>query len=167
MKKSGLACVGLFGFLLSAAVGWGAEEPAGQGERAARTLESVMVRRITEELKLTDEQLAKFRPVYQESREVMKAQRRKRRDALEDLRALLRKDDCTTKELEAKLDELDQIHNTSLEAHRKAAAELKNILTVEQRAKFVLAEERIAQDIMKALKNKMGKGKINPRGVER
>lgn len=125
-------------------------------EKSEKMFETMLVWRIVDELQLSEEQMAKFMVKFREDRDLMKEQRTKKKKMLDELKELVEKK-APAKDLNAKLDGLEKLQAESLDKLKKITADMRKILTPEQQAKFVLAKEKVEQDMMKSLRERMEK----------
>ncbi len=109
-------------------------------------LEAVRISRMTEELGLSDEQIAKFFPRMHKMEDTMRDLDRQRRKLITELDRLLqaKAKDAELRSLVEQLDKLDAQKFQRMEAEH---AELDKLLTVEQRAKLRVFNHRFDDEI--------------------
>lgn len=115
-------------------------------EKERRMLEAIRVTRMTEALKLTDEQVAKFLPRLKQIEERQRNLRQERARMVGQLAEMLDKPE-RQKELKPKLDELDRLEQEQMQKTRQMMRDLDTMLSVEQRARWRVFNERFDQEI--------------------
>ncbi len=143
----------LIAFLLVAGFGFSQEETS--REKAEKMFDSVFSWRLVEEMNLSEQQLASFLTKFKESREIMRAQRQRKKEILQQLAELLKEKNVSSRQIEARLEEIDRLQEETHQRLKQVREEIKNILTPEQRARFLLTEERLSQEMVRVLRNKM------------
>ncbi|MCM8768682.1 MAG: hypothetical protein NC911_03235 [Candidatus Omnitrophica bacterium] len=131
-------------------------QQAAEKEKAEKMFDSVVTRRLTEEMHLSEQQLASFLSKYQESRNIIRQQRERKKEILTQLESLLQDKNTPERQIIAKLEEIDRLQEETQERMKRIREEMKIILTPEQRARFYLIEERLAREMVHALKAKIG-----------
>jgi len=109
-------------------------------------LEAVRVTRMTEMLKLSNQQISKFFPKLKQMEEDQREVRRKHRALvaqLEDLMIRKAKD----QELKVKLDSLDKLQKETIKNMEKVHQELDAMLTVQQRAMWRIFDQNFDEEI--------------------
>lgn len=140
---------------------WGREPPpppplTGDGKIAPRDsanlskerrmLEAVRISRLTEAVGLNEEQIEKFIPRLKRMEEQQRQLGEKHRQALEDI-ALLLESGAKDDQLKARLDELDRADAEKFNALRTGRNDLDALLTVGQRARWRVFNERFDREI--------------------
>ena len=122
------------------------ECPPPPEHRERRMLEAVRVTRMTEMLKLSNQQISKFFPKLKQMEEDQREVRRKHRALvaqLEDLMIRKAKD----QELKVKLDSLDKLQKETIKNMEKVHQELDAMLTVQQRAMWRIFDQNFDEEI--------------------
>ena len=136
-------------------------------EKAMKMMETVIYWRMVDGLNLTEDQTARFTPKFREIRDCLKQQKEYRMKVTADLKDLLKKEKTPEKEIEAKINDLEKHQDEAIEKMQKLRADMRKILTPEQQAKFVIAQENVAREITERLRNKVNErrpGLLIPRG---
>lgn len=115
-------------------------------EKERRMLEAIRVTRMTEALRLTDEQVAKFLPRLQQIEERQRSLRQERARIIRQLAEMLEKSE-RLKDLKPKLDELEKLEQEQMQKNRQMMKDLDTLLSVEQRARWRVFNERFDQEI--------------------
>ncbi|GEM_PF-5865243 len=152
MKKIFTLQVVFLIFLISGLLS--SQERLNQG-KSEQTFDSVFTWRLIDEMNLSEQQQSSFLAKFKESRQIMKQQRQRRKEILEQLAELLKEKNTNTRLIEAKLAEMERAQEQAHERLKQIREEMKEILTPEQRARYLLTEERLSQEMVHALKRKM------------
>jgi uncharacterized protein (DUF1778 family) len=120
-------------------------------EKERRMLEAIRVIRMTEVLKLTEEQVAKFLPRLKQIEERQRNLRQERARMVDQLAEMLDKPE-RQKELKPKLDELEKLEQEQMQRTRQLMRDLDTLLTVEQRARWRVFNERFGEEIREMAK---------------
>ncbi len=127
--------------------GPGSEADARKREEVRKKVEAVRIWRLTEALKLdekTSARLSSFLSVLDEQRRGLV---RERMETLRDLRPLLKPERPDEKKLKIALDKLDKNRLAMADLEEKENAGVKDILTVEQRARYVIFQHEFRREI--------------------
>jgi len=120
-------------------------------EKERRMLEAIRVTRMTEALKLTDEQVAKFLPRLKQIEERQRQLREDRARIIGQLAEILDKPE-RQKEIKPKLDELDKLETEQMQKTRQMMKDLDSLLTVEQQARWRVFNEHFDREIREMVK---------------
>ena len=115
-------------------------------EKERRMLEAIRVTRMTEALKLSEDQVAKFLPRLKRIEEQQRLLREDRARKLGQLAEMLDKPE-RQKDLKARLEELDKLDQEQMQRVRQMMRDLDTMLTVEQRARWRVFNERFDSEI--------------------
>jgi len=146
---------------------WGRQpfcEDSCQMNKERRMLEAVRVSRLTEVLKLTDEQIATFIPKLKQLEERQRQLGHQRQKALRELEKRLQAS-AKEAEIKAKLAELDRLEGERLQRMREMRTELDKLLSIEQQARWRVFNDRFDQEIRDMVKEirvrRMGPHRFN------
>ena len=131
------------------------KERTSKREKAGKMLETVTLWKIVDGLKLTEEQLTKFLPRYRESKDLKKEYQEKRRKIVEELKDLLQEKKVSAKKIESKLAQLEKAEDGFRQKNKALQKEIKEFLTPEQQAKFILLQRQIGKEMMQQLRKRM------------
>lgn len=120
-------------------------------EKERRMLEALRVTRMTEALKLTDDQVARFIPRLKQVEERHRQLRRDRARVLKGLGEILDKPERRG-ELRSKLEELDKLEREQVQGRLETMRSLDSLLTTEQQARWRVFNERFDQEIREMVK---------------
>ncbi len=115
-------------------------------EKERRMLEAIRVTRMAEALRLTDEQVAMFLPRLQRIEEHQRSLRQERARLVGQLAEMLDKPE-RQKEIKPKLDELEKLEQEQMQKARQMMRALDTLLSVEQRARWRVFNERFDREI--------------------
>lgn len=115
-------------------------------EKERRMLEAIRVTRMTEALKLSEEQVAKFLPRLKRIEEHQRLLREDRARKLRQLADMLDKPEHQ-REIKVKLEELEKIDQEQTQKVRQMMKDLDTLLSVEQRARWRVFNERFDGEI--------------------
>lgn len=126
--------------------------PAKEEKDSTEGIETIRLWRLTQELKLTEEQAAKVFPKLRSLREIKKEADKMRIAKLRELGELLIRnaEPETLKKQIAALKELEKEFENKEEAIRK---EIESILSVEQFARFLIFQHRFEKEIRRMLRD--------------
>ena len=135
------------------------ETASGKRTKVRRMRQNMAICRIVDELDLTEEQLVKFLPRWNEHKDSKEKYSLQRTELAKQIRELLKEEKVSQRSLEKVLDKLDTLNEQIKEAGEVYQKEIKDILTVEQRAKMVVLTGRMKKDVqeLKNLKQKQQK----------
>lgn len=115
-------------------------------DRERRMLEAVRITRMTETLRLSDEQIAKFIPRLKQIEERQRQLRQERAQRIQKLAEMLDRK-VADKELKAQLDSLEKLERDEMQKTRQMMQGLDSLLTLEQRARWHVFNERFGEEI--------------------
>jgi hypothetical protein len=114
-------------------------------------IEDLRIVRMTKELNLTDQQLAKFLPKMREIEAARREFHQKRVGLIKDMEDLLGRK-ASEKDLQAKLSEMDKLETDFLSKERETRKTLINQLSVEQQARLVVFQENFERDMRELIR---------------
>ena len=114
-------------------------------------IEDLRIVRLTKELNLTDQQLAKFLPKMREIEASRREFHQKRVGLIKDMDDLLGRK-ASEKDLQAKLSDLDKLENDLQSRERENRKALVGQLSVEQQARFVVFQENFEREIRELIR---------------
>jgi Spy/CpxP family protein refolding chaperone len=154
----------------------GFDNPPGRGNAAMeekreairKKIEAVRIWRLTEELKLDTSTSARLASILssmdQQRRDIMREQMA----AMRELRTALRSPKPDESKLKAALEKLEKSHRAMQELREKEFRALKDVLTIEQQARFLVFQQQFQRDmrgvIAEARGNGPGSGRMGGRG---
>ncbi len=125
-------------------------------EEIRKKIEAVRMWRLTEVLKLDENTAAKLSAylssIDQQRRDIM----HERMETMRALRNALRSSKPDETKLKAAIDRLEKNHHAMTEIRGKEIAGLKNILTTEQQARFLLFQQEFRRDIQRMIAGARG-----------
>jgi hypothetical protein len=124
--------------------------PSPPEPRERRMLEAVRISRMTEVLKLTNDQISKFFPKLKQMEQDQREVRKKHRVMVAQLEELMAKK-ASEKDIKAKLDSIDKLQKETFRNMEKMHQELDTILTIQQRAMWRVFDENFDEEIRKMI----------------
>ncbi|MCX7995857.1 MAG: hypothetical protein N3A65_08850 [candidate division WOR-3 bacterium] len=120
---------------------------AGSEDKDPREIiEKVRIYKLTEELDLTEEQMAKLFPKLKDMRKFESEFHRQRLELIHELKNLLEKK-VNDQEIVKVLDKFQELQRKRYEAHLKEIESIKQILTPVQQARFIIFQEEFEREI--------------------
>ncbi|NOZ74078.1 MAG: hypothetical protein GXO90_01690 [FCB group bacterium] len=111
--------------------------------------------RLTEELKLTEDQGARFFPDFREYREKQMALEKERRTLAEDLRTQIRdKDELSDQDLQSALDQWFGLETRRMTIEKEFLTKTGSYLDNVQQLKLAMARERFKNELRSQMKNR-------------
>ncbi|MFQ6613647.1 MAG: hypothetical protein ACE5D1_02280 [Fidelibacterota bacterium] len=111
--------------------------------------------RLTEELKLTEDQGAHFFPDFREYREKQIALEKERRNLAQSMRTQIQdKDELSDKELQTALDQWFGLETRRMAIEKEFLTKTGDYLTNTQRLKLAMARERFKNELRSQMKNR-------------
>ncbi len=120
-------------------------------------IEDLRIVRLTKELNLNDQQLAKFLPKMREIEASRREFHQKRMGLIKDMDDLLGRK-ASEKDLQAKLSEMERLESDFQSKERETRRELLGQLSVEQQARFFVFQEKFEREIRELIRNIKGGG---------
>ena len=114
-------------------------------------IEDLRIVRLTKELNLTDQQLAKLLPRFRETQAARREFQQKRMGLIKDLDDLLN-GKSSEKDLQAKLSEMERVENDFQSKERESRREMLGQLSVEQQARFFVFQENFEREIRELIR---------------
>jgi hypothetical protein len=118
-------------------------------------IEDLRIVRMTKELDLTDQQLAKLLPRWREMQAARQEFHQKRMGLIKDLDDQLN-GKASEKDLQAKLSEMDKLENDFQSKERESRKTMLGQLSVEQQARFFVFQEKFEREIRDLIRNVRG-----------
>lgn len=115
-------------------------------------IETIRIWRLTEELKLSEEQAAKFFPRLKKLRETKREFRKKRREILKNIEKELRKEKPRESILKKEIEDLNREDKEFREREERLKRKIFEVLTIEQQARFLVFQERFDREIREMIK---------------
>lgn len=154
MRNLAVAVLGVFLLLFSGSA-YAQPEEKGEGELREERVELVevlLIWKLVDRLGLSEEQLVRFLPRWKEDKELKKQHRLERKERLKELESLARSEDEEVEErLAVKLAEMEKWEAGFQEKVKAIREEMKNVLTVRQRALLLVSLERFGREVRKTL----------------
>ncbi len=114
-------------------------------------IEDLRIVRLTKELNLTDQQLAKLLPRFREAQAARREFPQKRMGLIKDLDDLLN-GKASEKDLKDKLSEMERLEIDFQTKERETRRELLGQLSVEQQARFFVFQEKFEREIRELIR---------------
>ena len=127
------------------------QERMDQNKDTRDMIEDLRIVRLTKELNLTDQQLAKLLPKMRETQAAHRDFQQKRMRLIKDLDDLLN-GKASEKDLQAKLSEMDKLENDFQSKERESRREMLGQLSVEQQARFFVFQENFEREIRELIR---------------
>jgi len=114
-------------------------------------IEDLRIVRLTKELNLTDQQLAKFLPKMREMEAARREFHQKQVGLIKDMDDLLGRG-ASEKDLQTKLSEFEKQENDFQSKERESRKALTNQLSVEQQARYVVFQEKFEREMRELIR---------------
>ena len=124
-------------------------------EEISRLIEIIRIWKLVDELGLNEKQLTEFLPRFKELHDMRGEHYRDRRDAIEELGGLLEAD-TSESQLKSKIDEFRSAEVNYYLKYKELQDALNANLTVEQRAKYIVFEDKYRDDIRRLIRTLRG-----------
>ncbi len=135
----------------------------GQNEKKEK-MEMMMAWKLTEHLKLTNEEAEKFFPRFREHRETTDAFTDKEKKIYSEIKEKIERGDAlSNKDLDKLLDDLSELEEKKLKAKKSFINGLEGHLNNVQRAKLIGFEHRFRKEVREQLKHHKKGGKKHDR----
>ncbi|MDY6863601.1 MAG: hypothetical protein SV062_11530 [Thermodesulfobacteriota bacterium] len=116
-------------------------------EALRKRIELIKMWKLTEELNLSEEKGAKLFPVINKFEEKRNELKRSRIKLTKDLRKIVKGDKPSKKEIEEIINRLEKNQESLSELRKNSFKEIKNILSTEDQAKYILFLESFAKEM--------------------
>ena len=127
-------------------------------EEVRKKVETVKMWRLTEELKLDEKTGAKLASFLSALDEKRRGLIHERMDTMKDLRTLVKTGKPDEKKLKADLDKLEKTHREMVELEGKEINGVKDILSVEQQARYVIFQQEFRRELRGMIAGARGNG---------
>ncbi|MEW6685508.1 MAG: hypothetical protein AB1393_04805 [Candidatus Edwardsbacteria bacterium] len=117
-----------------------------------KAIEAIRIARMTEELKLTDEQVQKFFPKLKMLEEAQREFHKNRMRIIKELENTLQNENPSIKKLQEKIDEIQNLEDNFELTKEKFRKELLQILTIEQQARLFVFQEKFENEIREIIR---------------
>lgn len=135
------------------------DAPAGaRREEVRKKIEAIRMWRLTEELKLDEAASARLASVLSSFDQQRKDIRRSQRETMRELRTLLNTARPDEAKLKTALDRMEHAHATMQALRNKELTSAKELLTIEQQARFVLFQAEFMHDMRRMISGARGDG---------
>jgi hypothetical protein len=122
-------------------------------DRRSEKMEMMTVWKLTEHLKLTEEQGEKFFPRFRSHREELEKIYQEQRQSMQTLQEKIeRGDEIKDNEIKSQVDNLAELEKRKLEFQKKFILDLEGVLNNAQRAKLIGFERRLRQEVKDQMK---------------
>ena len=122
-------------------------------DRRSEKMEMMTVWKLTEHLKLTEEQGEKFFPRFRGHREELEKIHQEQRQLMKTLQEKIeRGDEIKDNEINSQVDNLAELEKRKLEFQKKYILDLEGVLNNAQRAKLIGFERRLRQEVKDQMK---------------
>lgn len=132
-----------------------------RGRNVQENIQTVKKWKLVETLNLTEEQTTKLFPRINEVDKARQDFHHGHRQLVDDLEHMLKKGQPSDNELIAKMNEIDALKKAHEDEIRDLEAKVKEVLTVEQQAKWVLFEIKF-EDYVRRVSRDLIKKRIDP-----
>ncbi len=129
-----------------------------KSEEVRKKIEAIRIWRLTEELKLDEKTSARLASLLSsiDQRRAMIA--RESMEAMRDLRAYLKSEKPDRSKLKAALDRIERNQNEMMDLRKKEIGGVRDILTVEQQARYVLFQQKFRREMRGMISEARGRG---------
>jgi Spy/CpxP family protein refolding chaperone len=127
-------------------------------EEVRKKIEAIRIWRLTEELKLDETTSARLASILSSLDQQRKDIHREQMDRMRELRVLVQASKPDEAKLKTALDKIEHVHNTMQALRNKELASAREILTIEQQARFVLFQMEFMRDMRKMISGAHGNG---------
>ncbi len=129
-----------------------------KSEEVRKKIEAIRIWRLTEELKLDEKASARLASLLSsiDQRRAMIA--RESMEAMRDLRAYLKSERPDRSKLKAALDRIERNQNEMMDLRKKEIGGVRDILTVEQQARYVLFQQKFRREMRGMISEARGRG---------
>ncbi len=134
------------------------EPDAGKREEVRKKIETVRMWRLTEELKLDEKTGAKLASFLSAMDEKRRGLMHERMETMRDLRAVLKTGKPDEKKLKSHLDKLEKVRRDMVELEGKETGGVKDILSVEQQARYVIFQQEFRRELRGMIAGARGPG---------
>ncbi len=124
-------------------------------------IEKVRIYKLTEELDLSEEQITKFFPRLKEMRKNEQEFHKQRNEIVQELKELL-KTKAEEEKIVKLLNKLQELQKKRVESQLKEAEEIRQILTPEQQARFIIFQEEFEREIRDMIREIRGRRQPHP-----
>ncbi len=124
-------------------------------------IEKVRIYRLTEELDLNEEQAAKFFPRLKDIRKTEQMFHKQKMEIVRELKELL-KEGAKEQEIIKVLNKFQELQKKRFESQLKEIEGIRNILTPEQQARFLVFQEEFEKEIRDLIKEVKGRRLLPP-----
>lgn len=130
-------------------------------EKVRERIKTMKVWKLTEEVGLSSQQSEKFFPVYNKFQQALESINVRRNEFNDRLESLLNQPNSSDKEIEEVMSQIKDIPNQMTSETDKFQKEITPILSLRQRGKLMLFEERFKQrlqEFVREIRREMGEG---------
>lgn len=121
-----------------------------KGKKRLELAELIVLWRMVRELDLDEEQTLKILPRWRKLQEAKENYLKKRRELVKELRELV-EEGASPEKIGKKVEEIEKLKENLGKKREKIREEIKNILTPQQRAKYLIFEERVGEKLKKTM----------------
>ena len=122
-------------------------------ERRSEKMEMMTVWKLTEHLKLTEEQAEKFFPRMRSHKEKLAEIQKEHKQLMDSMHEKIeRGDEINNKEIKSQLKTIAELENKKLDLQEKFILDLEGVLNNAQRAKLIGFDRRLKQEIKDQMK---------------
>lgn len=127
-------------------------------ENIRKKVEAIRIWRLTEELKLDEKTSARLAALLGSVEQKRRDLTRENRETMRELQASLKSGSPDERKLKASLDKLEKNHREMMEIREKEMKGLKEILTVEQQARYVVFQREFIREMRGMMDGARGGG---------
>jgi len=132
--------------------------PRERREEVHKKIEAVRMWRLTEELKLDEKTSTKVAAFLSAMEEKRRALMQEQGENMRSLRMLLQASTPDERKLKAKLETLEKNHHAMMELRDKEANGIKDMLTVEQQARYLIFQQEFRREMSDMIAGARGGG---------
>jgi Spy/CpxP family protein refolding chaperone len=127
-------------------------------EEVRKKIEAVRIWRLTEELELDTNSIAKLSSLLSSLDRKRRDTMREQMEAMRDLRSLLKAAKPDETKIKSLLEKIEKNHNEMQSVRNRELKSLKEILTVEQQARYLLFQQDFQREMRSMISGARGKG---------
>jgi len=130
-----------------------------QWEEIRKKIETIKIWRLTEKLRLDTTTSAKLASLLGSFDQQRQGIIHEQMETMREMRVFLKAPNIDETKIKADLDKLEKNQHSLQELREKEYSELKNVLTIEQQARFLLFQQEFRRDIQRMISNARGNGR--------
>ena len=119
--------------------------------RDRERLNTIKMWKLTEFLELSEQQAEKFFPRHRSQQQEIDTIQEKRRELNDEFHRKISEGEVKERDIDRFLEEVSRLDRSRIDLRARRSAEMKDVLTVEQRAKFVVFDDYFVRQIRRGL----------------